>query len=54
MTSNGGSGFGAVGPVERRTLGEKIYESLRRAIIRGDLKPGQRVTERELAQQAEC
>ncbi len=51
MTSNGGSGFGAVGPVERRTLGEKIYESLRRAIIRGDLKPGQRVTERELAQQ---
>ncbi len=41
----------AVGPVERQTLGDKIYELLRRAIISGDLKPGQRVTERELAQQ---
>lgn len=51
MTSKVSSGLNAVGPVERQTLGEKIYESLRRAIISGDLKPGQRVTERELAQQ---
>ena len=40
-----------VAPVERQTLGQRIYESLRVAIIRGDLSPGQRVTEREIAKQ---
>lgn len=45
------SRLNGVAPVERQTLGDRIYESLRQAIISGDLKPGQRVTERELAQQ---
>lgn len=44
-------GLGSVRPVERQTLGDKIYESLRQAIIQGNLEPGQRVTERQLAQQ---
>ena len=46
MTREGGSGFGAVG-LRERTLGEKIYESLR-SVIRGS-EARQRVT--ELAQQ---
>lgn len=51
MSKKESSGLNAVGPVERQTLGDKIYESLRHAIIHGDLEPGQRVTERQLAQQ---
>ena len=37
-------------PVERRTLAEQIYTSLKRAIVKGDLRPGERPKEIELAQ----
>lgn len=49
--SNSKPEYSLVGPVERQTLGQRIYESLRLAIIRGDLEPGSRVTEREIAAQ---
>jgi DNA-binding GntR family transcriptional regulator len=36
--------------VERRTLAEQIYTSLKQAIVKGDLRPGERLKEIELAQ----
>ena len=38
-------------PIERhQTLREKILESIREAILKGTLKPGERVSEPELAE----
>jgi len=45
------TGVGSVKPIARQTLSDQVYDSLRKAIIEGELTPGQRITERELAQQ---
>lgn len=37
------------GPIDRRTLGQRLIEDLRQMIIDGDLKPGQRLQEAELS-----
>jgi DNA-binding GntR family transcriptional regulator len=36
--------------VERQTLAEQVYASLKKAIVNGDLKPGERLKELEIAQ----
>lgn len=41
----------AIGPIERRALHEDLAEHLRRAIIHGELAPGERISEKALCEQ---
>ncbi len=41
----------AISPIERRALHEDLAEHLRRAIIHGELNPGERISEKALCEQ---
>lgn len=41
----------AISPIERRALHEDLAEHLRRAIVHGELEPGERISEKALCEQ---
>jgi len=44
-------GTSAIAPIERRALHEDLAEKLRRAIVHGELRPGEKISEKILCEQ---
>ena len=44
-------GNSAIAPIERRALHEELADQLRRAIIHGELRPGAKISEKDLCEQ---